>query len=140
MIKLTDKIVYIIPCSGIGKVFGSIGRDAAYLVVNELAKDKTSNECLPLIVKGKKEVIDKLKSNRVIVIDGCPLKCAYYDINEAIGKVDAQFLVTDLIKKYRDIKPETDIIKLGNNAEKMSQKLAEQILEKVNDLLKEEEE
>ena len=54
---MSEKKVYIIPCSGIGKVFGSIGRETAYIVVNELAKDKTVLECLPLIVKGKKEVI-----------------------------------------------------------------------------------
>lgn len=140
MINFPDKIVYIIPCSGIGKVFGSICREAAYIVVNELSRNKTANECLPLIVKGKKEVIEKLKSNKVIVIDGCPLKCAYNDVNEAVGKVDAQFLTTDFIKENRELKPERNIIKMGENAKKLSQKIAEEISKKVDILLESEEE
>jgi len=107
---LANKKVYIIPCSGIGKVFGSIGREAAYITVNELAKNKSELECLPLVVKGKPEVIDKLKSNKVIVIDGCPLKCSYNDVLEAVGKVDAQFMSTDIVKENRDIKPEQEVI------------------------------
>lgn len=134
---MAKKLVYIIPCSGIGKVFGSIGREASYVVANELSKGKASNECLPLIVKGKKEVIEKLKSNKVIVIDGCPLKCAFNDVNEAVGRVDAQFMSTDIVKENRDLKPEREIIPMGENAKKLSKKLAEKIAKKVDELLEE---
>lgn len=137
---MTDKKVFILPCSGIGKVFGSIGREAAYIVVNELAKDKAALECLPLIVKGKKEVLDALKSNKVIVIDGCPLRCSYNDVTEAIGKVDAQFMSTDIVKEHRDLKPEQNIIPMGENAKKLACKLAEKIVQKVDELLEGEEE
>ncbi|MEM3586834.1 MAG: putative zinc-binding protein [Candidatus Jordarchaeaceae archaeon] len=125
----------MLPCSGIGKVFGSIGREATYIVVNELAKGKADTECLPLIVKGKREVINKLKSNKVIVIDGCPLKCSYNDVLEAVGKIDAQFLSTDVLKENRDLKPEESIYPLGENAKKLSYKLAEKIAQKVDELL-----
>jgi len=138
MVKLTKKMVYIIPCSGIGKVWGSIGREAAYIIVNELRKNQTAIECLPLIVKGKKEVIDKIKSNKVIVIDGCPLKCANNNILDAIGKIDGQFMSIDIVKENRNIKPERDISKLGNNAKQLSRKLAEKIAQKVDELLNEE--
>jgi uncharacterized metal-binding protein len=100
-----------------------------------LAKSKSELECLPLVVKGKKEVIDKLKSNKVIVIDGCPLKCAYNDVSEAVGKVDAQFMTTDLVKENRALKPEPEIVTLGDNARKLSRKLAEKIAQKVHELL-----
>lgn len=136
---MANKKVYIIPCSGIGKVFGSIGREAAYITVNELAKNKSELECLPLVVKGKPEVIDKLKSNKVIVIDGCPLKCSYNDVLEAVGKVDAQFMSTDIVKENRDIKPEQEIIPMGKNAKKLSHKLAEKIAQKIDELLENEE-
>ncbi|MHA1300497.1 MAG: putative zinc-binding protein [Candidatus Helarchaeota archaeon] len=138
MVKLTKKMVYIIPCSGIGKVWGSIGREAAYIIVNELRKNQTAIECLPLIVKGKKEVIDKIKSSKVIVIDGCPLKCANNNILDAIGKIDGQFMSIDIVKENRNIKPERDISKLGNNAKQLSRKLAEKIAQKVDELLNEE--
>ena len=135
MRRLSEKKVYIIPCSGIGKVFGSIGREATYIVVNELAKGKAVLECLPLIVKGKKEVIEELKASKVITIDGCPLKCSYNDLKEVIGKVDAQFLTTDIVKENRGLKPEPSIIPIGENAKQLSRKLAEKVSTKVNKLL-----
>lgn len=139
MNKTSQKKVYIIPCSGIGKVFGSIGRESAYIVVNELAKDKTEIECLPLIMKGKKEVIEKLKTNKIISIDGCPLKCAYNDIMEVVGKVDAEYLTTDIVKENRDLKPEPSIAPVGDNTKELSRKLAEKIVLKVNELLNDDE-
>lgn len=134
---MNEKKVYIVPCSGIGKVFGSIGRETAYIVVNELAKDKTALECLPLIVKGKKEVIKALKENKVIAIDGCPLKCSYNDLMEAVGKVDAQFLTTDIVKDNRSLKPEPSIIPVGENTKQLSIKLAEKVAAEVDKLLEE---
>ena len=135
MIKMSEKKVYIIPCSGIGKVFGSIGRETTYIVVNELSKGKAELECLPLIVKGKKEVIEKLKTNKIIAIDGCPLKCSYNNVMEQVGKVDAQFMTTDIIKENREFKPESSIIPIGANTKVLSQKLAEQVSKKVDELL-----
>ena len=132
---MSEKKVYIIPCSGIGKVFGSIGRETTYIVVNELAKDKEELECLPLVVKGKIEVIEKLKENQVIVIDGCPLKCSYNNVMEQVGKVDAQFMTTDILKNNREFKPERLIIPIGENTKVLSQKLAEQVSQKVEELL-----
>lgn len=129
--------MYILPCSGIGKVFGSICREAAYIVVDELAKDKAKLECLSLVVKGKKEIIETLKTKKVIVIDGCPMRCSYNDVTEAVGKVDAQFMSTDVVKERRDLKPEKQILPLGENAKKLSRLLAERVASKVNELLEE---
>ena len=134
---MSEKKVYIIPCSGIGKVFGSICRKAAYIAVNELAKDKTTLECLPLIVKGKKEVIEALKENKVIALDGCPLKCSYNDLMKAVGKVDTHFLTTDIVKENRDLKPEPSIIPVGENTKQLSIKLAEKLAAEVDKLLEE---
>jgi uncharacterized metal-binding protein len=135
---MSEKKVYIIPCSGIGKVFGSIGRETSYIVVNELAKGKAELECLPLIVKGKKEVIKNLKENKVIVIDGCPLKCSYNDVMEQVGKIDAQFMTTDIVKDNRELKPEPPIFPIGENTKILSRKLAEQVSQKVEELLEKE--
>ncbi|MFW9874860.1 MAG: putative zinc-binding protein [Candidatus Thorarchaeota archaeon] len=137
---MLEKKVFIIPCSGIGKVFGSIGREATYIVVNELAKGKVELECLPLIVKGKQEVIEKLKASKIIVIDGCPLKCSYNNLIEQVGNVDVQIMTTNVVKENRDLKPEPSIIPIGKNTKVLSQKLAEQLAKKVDELLENEEE
>jgi uncharacterized metal-binding protein len=135
---MSEKKVYIIPCSGIGKVFGSIGRETTYIVVNELAREKAELECLPLIVKGKKEVIEKLKANKIIAIDGCPLKCSYNNVMEQVGKVDAQFMTTNIVKDNRELKPEPSIMPIGENTKILSRKLAEQVSQKVEELLEKE--
>ncbi|MFW9950755.1 MAG: putative zinc-binding protein [Candidatus Thorarchaeota archaeon] len=137
---MVKKKVYVIPCSGIGKVFGSIGRETAYIVVNELAKDKATLKCLPLIMKGKKDVINDIKKNKVIAIDGCPLKCSYNDLMEVLGKVDAQYMTTDVVKENKDLKPEPSIIPVGENTKQLSRKLAENIAQKVDELLEEDKE
>ena len=134
---MSKEKVYIIPCSGIGKVFGSIGRETAYIVVNELVKEKSALECLPLIVKGKKKVIDTLKLNKVIAIDGCPLKCSYNNLMENVGKVDAQFMTTDIVKENRDLKPEPSIIPVGKNTKQLAIKLAEKVVAEIDNLLEE---
>ncbi|NPE07962.1 MAG: hypothetical protein GNW80_06755 [Asgard group archaeon] len=127
--------VYIIPCSGMGKVYGSICRQAAYRVVNDLKPGETEIECLPLIVKGKKELVEKLKKNKVITLDGCTAMCAYYDVAKVIDEPDAQFLSTSIIKDNRELKPEPTIYPLGENAKAIMEIFAKEIAEKVGELL-----
>ena len=133
---MSAKKVYILPCSGVGKVFGSIGREASYIVVNDLSKDKAKISCLPLVVKGKKELIDDINENHVIVVDGCPAKCSYNDVKSATGKEpEGQFLSTEVVKYNRDLKPEPTILPLGENAKKLSRMLAENISKRVDEIL-----
>lgn len=132
---MSEKKVYVIPCSGIGKIFGSIGRETAYILANELEKDKVEIECLPLIVKGKKEVIEKLKENKIIAIDGCPMKCSYNNLMEKVGRIDAQLMTTNIVKKNRDLKPEPSIIPIGKNVKELSKRLAEEVSQKLDELL-----
>ncbi|HUT81074.1 MAG TPA: putative zinc-binding protein [Candidatus Bathyarchaeia archaeon] len=132
-----SKKVYIIPCSGMGKVYGSICRQAAYRVVNDLKPGKTAIECLPLIVKGKKEVVDELKKSKVITLDGCTAMCAYYDVSKVIEEPDAHFLSTSIVMENRDLKPEADIYPLGENANALMEIFAKQVAEKVGELLDE---
>lgn len=127
--------VYIIPCSGIGKVYGSICRQAAYRIVNDLRPGETAIECLPLIVKGKKEVVDELKKNKVITLDGCTAMCAYYDVAKVIDEPDAHFLSTSVVMENRDLKPEPDIYPLGENAKVLMEIFAKEIADKVGELL-----
>ena len=132
-----SKIVYVIPCSGIGKVYGSICRRAAYIVTEDLKPEKSAIECLPLIVVGKQEVVDDLKANKVITLDGCPAKCAYHDVSQVIGPPDADFLSTSVVKNNRDMLPEKTIYPLGENAMKLSELFAKEIAEKVEELYEE---
>ena len=132
---MSKENVYIIACSGIGKVFGSMGREAAYILVNELKKGETELTCLPLIVKGKVDLIEELKESPVITIDGCPLKCAYNDVSAAGISVNHSTLSTEIIKEHRAIRPEKEVYPMGQNAKILSRKLAEKVALKVDEIL-----
>ena len=132
-----SKVVYVIPCSGIGKIYGSMCRRAAYIVTEDLRPTKTAIECLPLIVVGKQKIIDKLKNNKVITLDGCPAKCAYYDVSKVVGQPDAEFLSTSVVKDHRNLKPEKTIYPMGENAMKLTKFFAEDIAKKVDELYEE---
>lgn len=44
--------IAIVPCSGIGKTFGTVSREAAYAVVEDLRPDRTELVALSLLVLG----------------------------------------------------------------------------------------
>ena len=79
------KPVLVIPCSGIGKVHGLLAREAAYLVTDEIAPEQTETICLGLLVKGQAEVVDTVKTQSGITIDGCPKACAEKNVKIAGG-------------------------------------------------------
>ena len=56
---------------------------------------------------------------------------------EAVGKVDAQFLTTDIVKENRSLKPEPSIIPVGKNTKQLAIKLAEKVAAEVDKLLEE---
>ena len=47
--------IVVVPCSGIGKTFGSVSREAAYEVCDELRPDSTRLLALSKLVLGEEE-------------------------------------------------------------------------------------
>jgi hypothetical protein len=45
-----SKKVMIVPCSGIGKTYGSVSRESAYIVVEEFCPESTDMVALSLLV------------------------------------------------------------------------------------------
>ncbi len=105
----------IIPCSGIGKPFGTISRDATYRVVEDLKKGETDTMCLSLLVRGDEDAKRQVKTRRCIAIDGCPNECA---------------------KKNRSLKP-TEVTFLDKDGRSLSQIVAEKVASKVDELSRE---
>lgn len=128
--------VIVIPCSGIGKAFGSISRDATYEVVEKLRKDATQTVCLALLVSGDEESVQLVRNNRCITVDGCPLQCAEKNVKLAGGDLASSFRVVDAYKENRHLKPR-GITFLDNDGQQMALALAEKIANEVDDLLRE---
>jgi uncharacterized metal-binding protein len=105
--RAKGKPVLVIPCSGIGKVHGLISREAAYLVTDELAPDRTDTLCLGLLVKRDEEALAAIRCQYCITIDGCPKACAEKNVQMAGGQVDGKVQVANEVKKHRGAKPGT---------------------------------
>jgi uncharacterized metal-binding protein len=93
----TNKIA-ILPCTGIGQVIGTIARQAAYRVCEDLRPKHTVLVCLPALVKGVKEDIDMIQQCQVVIIEGCKECCAGYALELQGGKSSATVSVPDVIK------------------------------------------
>jgi uncharacterized metal-binding protein len=130
----TQKKVIVIPCSGIGKAFGSISRDATYEVTEKLRIDTTQTICLALLVSGDEESLQLVRNNKCITVDGCPLQCAEKNVKLAGGNLVGSLRVIDVYKENRHLKPRS-VTFLDPDGQQMALKLAERIAEKVDDLL-----
>ena len=93
--------VKVIPCSGIGKVFGLVAREAALKTVVELCPEKAETVCLAYIVTGDEEVKAKMKDSGCITVDGCPKMCASKNVSLAGGIVVDEIKVLDTVKDHK---------------------------------------
>jgi len=131
----TQRKVIVIPCSGIGKVFGSISREATYELTENLRKETTQTLCLALLVSGDEESLQLVRNNKCITVDGCPLQCAEKNVKLAGGDFACSFKVVDAYKENRYLKPRT-VTFLDHDGQQMATVLAEKIAKKVDDLLR----
>ncbi len=125
--------IFIIPCSGIGKVYGTISREATYYVVEDLRKGDTDTLCLSLLVIGDEKTRHLVKSHLCIAVDGCPLECAKKNLEFSEAKLAANFRVIDLLKEPRDLKPKS-ITFLDEEGHELAKILADKIALKVDEL------
>jgi uncharacterized metal-binding protein len=130
------KPILILPCSGIGKSFGSIARDATFRVCDELRPGKADTLCLSLLVMGHEEARNRVASSRCIVVDGCPMACAKNNVDRSEGIVVAEFKVMDLLRENRGLKPR-EVTFLDEDGEKLSKILADKMAAKVDELMEE---
>ncbi len=130
---MRDRKVAIVPCSGIGKPYGTVSRVAAYQVVEG---DRLASTCLvplALLVLGDEEYRKVLAESPAVTIDGCKLACATKMVQECGGKVAREFAVLDVYRRYREFKPQ-GIAELNEGGERLAAALAVEIDQVVDDL------
>lgn len=128
-----DAKVLIIPCSGIGKAFGSIGREATYVVTEELRPDETETLCLSLLTLGDDEAGDRVRKHPVITIDGCPKSCAEVNVKSVGGRSAANIKVVDTYREHPDLKV-ASVLDLGESGRQLAAFLAEKVAATVDAL------
>jgi len=99
----------VVPCSGIGKAFGTVAREATYLLVDGGRSDKFTTICLPLLMTDDEESKQAVLESDVYTIDGCPKKCASTLVRHAGGHPVMELLTAKVLAKNREHKPETTL-------------------------------
>jgi uncharacterized metal-binding protein len=127
------KKVVVLPCSGIGKVYGALARETLYELLERVRPDVVATTCLPLLVIKDPEAVALVTGNPVITIDGCPKDCAKKSV-EALGKaVDQAFEAIKFYKEHKDLKPE-GISEVNETGRKLAAVAAEEVAKVVDEL------
>jgi len=124
--------ILIIPCSGIGKSLGTVGRKATYKVVDELRPKNTRTTCLALLTMGDQDTLRMVRENPCITIDGCPAKCAQKNVEASNGRLIRSISVTDTLRNHRDLKPD-GIIELNPEGRELANVVAREVVKIIDE-------
>jgi len=125
--------VVIVPCSGIGKSYGTVSREGAYRVTEDLRPATTQLVPLSMLVLGDEDAKAQVARAPAITIDGCKLACATKMVAESGGTVAHDLAVLDVFRRHRDLKP-SGIAELNEGGRKLAQALAEEVVTLVDEL------
>jgi uncharacterized metal-binding protein len=125
-----QKKVVILPCSGIGKAYGEMGRQAIYQLIEDSGAEEVATTCLARLMIDDPDTKTLVQGNPVITVDGCAKDCARKNVEFTGKAVDGALRVIDIFKDHRDLKPE-GILQLGEPGFKLVHILAQKLAEEV---------
>lgn len=120
------RTVCIVPCSGIGKTYGTVTREAAYIVAEELRPETAKVVPLSLLVLGDEAARAAVQGAPTLTLDGCKLACATNLVRESGGVVAQEFTVLDTFRRNRSLKPQ-GIAELNDGGLALAQALADEV-------------
>ncbi len=119
--------VAIVPCSGIGKTYGSVSREAAYDVTEDLRPEETQLVSLAMLVLRDEGAWAALAETAAVTIDGCKLACATKMVRESGGIVAQNFDVLEVYRRHKQFKPQ-GIAELNEGGRQLARAMAEEIV------------
>jgi uncharacterized metal-binding protein len=128
-----EKKIIIVPCSGIGKTYGTVSREAAYEVVEDLRPEETELIALSMLVLGDEGTRSTVDGSQAITIDGCKLACATKMVRESGGTVAKEYAVLDAYRRHRAFKP-AGIAELNEGGIQLAHVLAEEIAAEIDQM------
>jgi uncharacterized metal-binding protein len=121
-----DSKVIIVPCSGIGKSYGAVSREAAYVITEDLRPEATQLVALSKLVLGNESARALVAGSPAITIDGCKLACASKMVKESGGRVVQEMDVLEVYRRHKEFKPQ-GIGELNEGGLKLASALAGEI-------------
>lgn len=131
--KTNPLTVVIVPCSGIGKTYGTVSREAAYELTEDMRPGTSQLVPLSMLVLGDEAACSAVAANPAITIDGCKLACATKMVQESGGSVAQDYAVLDVYRRYREYKPR-GISELNEGGYQLARALAEEAAEIIDEL------
>lgn len=125
--------VVVVPCSGIGKSFGSVAREAAYELCESIRPEGTQLVALAKLVMGDSTAQGTIAQFPVVTIDGCKHMCAAKMVRESGGTVRHEVAVMDAFREHKDLKPE-GIAELNEAGQQLARVIANEIAESLADI------
>jgi uncharacterized metal-binding protein len=125
--------VVVIPCSGIGKAYGSVAREAGYELCDELRPEATQLVALSKLVLGEAEAQERVRRCKAITIDGCKLRCAAALVELSGGTIAREVAVLDAFRQHRELKPE-GVAELNDAGKELARVMAEEMAAFVDEL------
>jgi uncharacterized metal-binding protein len=125
--------VVIVPCSGIGKTYGTVSREAAYNITEDMRPQETRLVALSKLVMGEEEARSAVAGNPAVTIDGCKLACATKMVLESGGVIAKDYAVLEVYRRYKQFKPQ-GIAELNEGGEQLARALANEIAQVVDEL------
>ncbi len=116
----------VVPCSGIGKPFGTVSREAAYEICENLRPGDAQLVALAKLVLGDATARAAVAGAPVITIDGCKRMCASTMVKQSGGAIAREISVLDVFRQHKDLKPE-GIAELNEAGLKLARVLAEEV-------------
>ena len=127
--------VCILPSSELTTVFGKIGRQASYIVCEDLKPGKIVLGCMPALFSNVQEDVDFITRYPVITLEGHPMHHAAKLVKKYSQVVSAEIDIESLLKEAHIDVSDSSPEKLGPNGEKAVKFLAEYTAKKVAALL-----
>jgi uncharacterized metal-binding protein len=121
----------VVPCSGIGKPFGTVSREAAYELCDELRPESTQLVALAKLVLGDAAARELLARHPAVTIDGCKQMCASKMVRQSGGTVAHEVAVLDVFRRHKELKPE-GIAELNEAGQKLARVLAGEVAESLD--------
>jgi uncharacterized metal-binding protein len=122
-----SKPVVVVPCSGIGKAFGTVAREAGHELCDELRPQATRLVALSKLVLGDDEARERVRTCPTITIDGCKLRCAAKLVEHSGGTIAREVAVLEVYRAHKELKPD-GIAELNAEGLKLARVLAEEQL------------
>ncbi len=123
--------IVVVPCSGIGKSLGSVSRETAYELCENVRPEDTQLLALSKLVLGEPQARARVSNSPAVTIDGCKQMCAAKLVKQSGGVVIREVAVFEEFRHHKDLKPE-GIAVLNAKGMQLARVLAEEIAQQLD--------